>query len=137
MTLRRPHNMLALLLVLMISLIIKPVFAMPGHQSMPAQFGSISHCSPAESTCSHANQTHQQDLHCSACDDSAMMDGNHCGDIGDKHKCKSCKTSHGQYSTLPVVYLVQSNLSAQNLPLQITVTTPVSRPENSLRPPIH
>lgn len=141
MTLRRPHNMLALLLVLMISLAINPVFAMSGHQVMLSQQTVSSHhtdsaASTAHNT-AHHNVQNQGMLHCDNCVDGSTMGANHCGNDGDSKHCKSCNSSHCQYSTLPEFYLAQANLSAQGAPQRLLVSVPISRPENSLRPPIH
>ncbi|WP_156149936.1 hypothetical protein [Photobacterium gaetbulicola] len=66
-----------------------------------------------------------------------MTDGSHCDNNGDTNHCKSCNSSHCQYSALPIFYLSQPAFSDQAAPLRLLVSTPISRIENSLRPPIH
>ncbi|PSW08167.1 hypothetical protein C9J01_24610 [Photobacterium rosenbergii] len=153
MTFRRPHNMLALLMVLMISLIINPAFAMPGHQLMFYQQSTTGHHTNSDissaqempavqnPSMAHAGSHHpvkqQEMLHCNDCSSGTMMDSDHCGNDGDSKHCKSCNSSHCQYSALPVFHLAQSNLSSQEAPLRLLVSAPISRQETSLRPPIH
>ena len=151
MTFRRPHNMIALLVVLIISLITNPAFAMPGqpamlgHNVMSGQQSMLgSHAEANHHTASASDtspmthhQAHSNMLHCDDCSNSAMMDSTHCGNDGENSHCKSCNSSHCQFSALPVFYLAQSNLSNKAVAFRLLVSPPISRQETSLRPPIH
>ena len=143
MTLRRPQKFLALLMVLMISLIINPAFAMSGHQnsSLPASPDSTHHQAVhnagSDSHHIHHQIEHSNASHCADCGDGEMMNPDHCGSDGDNQHCKSCTSSHCQYSALPVFYLTQSNASDKDTPQRLLVSAPISRQETSLRPPIH
>ncbi|WP_133638219.1 hypothetical protein [Photobacterium lutimaris] len=124
----------------MISLIINPSFAMPGHQAMLSQpTVSSQHTASAPST-SHSTAHHKaqsQDMaHCDNCIDGSAMNTNHCGNDGDNKHCQSCNSSHCHYSALPVFSLAQTNLSNYGTPHRLLVSAPISRPENNLRPPI-
>ena len=145
MTIRRPHNLLAFLVVLITSLVINPAFAMPGHQMTFYQQSETNHHATAEipakdTSVAQANSHHQDMLHCDECSAETIMDTDQCNGDGDNAHCKHCSTcssSHCQFSALPVLHLAQSHLADKELHQRLLATTPISRLETSLRPPIH
>ncbi|NBI52884.1 hypothetical protein [Photobacterium alginatilyticum] len=131
------YNLLALVLVLMISLITKPVLGMSAHHmNMEAStsVSLISHLQPTKTSAHNVGSDCHQTLHslsesqpecCSTPDSTASS-------------CSDCDMSHCQpYSSyLPIGGETFSGLTSSHLIPQLTSAYPVSRTETLLRPPI-
>ncbi|WP_139310530.1 hypothetical protein [Photobacterium proteolyticum] len=131
------YNLLALILVLMISLITKPVLGMSVHQMNMVTAPSvslISHPQPTKTSAHNAGSDCHQALHslsesqpecCSTPDSTASP-------------CSDCDMTHCQpYSNyLPIGSETSSGLTSSLLIPQLSSAYPVSRTETLFRPPI-
>ncbi|MGF1724202.1 hypothetical protein [Photobacterium nomapromontoriensis] len=141
--LRTSHNLFALILILLISLIANPVFAMSSHMSLPLDDTqkSITTTSQHHDSSPHQHPSHHKmsnnGQHCSDCPTSFTANDNDCSSMEMMANCSHCDSRHCQYSDLPALLTSLTDSYGDILtPSLITVQT-ISRNEDFLRPPIH
>lgn len=140
---RRTTYTMLLSVLMMISLIIAPVFAMPAHHSL----GMIMPATPVTATAPmnshHAMPDMSQVNHVSSqttshCSDTAMMsDGASCADMDSMDNCQHCNGQHCQYSTLTTLFAALTDHFQHPQPAAWLADALLTRQERALRPPIH
>ena len=148
---RRTTYTMLLSVLMMISLIIAPVFAMPAHHNlgmmMPANpMTAASHTSP-HADMSHAGISNNVSTHINThstmadsqmhCGDAMMSDDASCADMDSMDNCQHCNGQHCQYSTLTTLFAALTDHFQYPLPAIWLADALLTRQETTLRPPIH
>lgn len=142
--LRTSHNLFALILVLLISLIANPVFAMSSHMSLflddtPKSTTTTSHhpdTSPNQPSTAH-HEMSNNGQHCSDCQPSLAASDSDCSSMEMMANCTHCDSRHCQYSDLPALLTGLTDAYNDHYIPAFIAAQPISRNENALRPPIH
>ncbi|MGF1687666.1 hypothetical protein L4C36_13350 [Photobacterium japonica] len=147
MTYWRTTHHLLLTVLMMISLIITPMFAMSANHAMnmlPTDTTSVSmvndHSAPHDrSDPPTPSASHVSSDHCltTEAESTAGTDNAHCAAMDSMDNCQHCDGQHCQYSTLTTLFSTSVDMHHHTPTPTALANTLLTRQESVLRPPIH